>query len=140
MNRVMGPLLVVVAVLVAGANAGRLLEALRWLAASTPGALSALTARGAALGAMVQDAARSAGGLDVSRAGLALALGLAVAAFLFAVCGIGLELGRRGPRREVLSMARRGRATAEIARRTRLSQDAVRTLLRPGRDGTRLHA
>ncbi len=137
MNRTMGPLFVVIAVLTVGANATRLMTFFRLAGEQAPAATAGLAARSAAV--WVQ-ATGGSGRLDGTHAALAAVMLLAAAAFLFALRGIWLELGPRGPRRAVLTMARRGRATAEIARRTRLSQDAVRTLLRPAREGTRLRA
>jgi hypothetical protein len=131
MKRMMGPVLVVVGVLVAGANATRLVSFGQWLAAGLPGAMSRLS---------TGVAARLGGGADAAHAGIALAMGLGALALILAARGAWLVAEPRGPRRRVLAMARRGRPPAAIARRTRLSQDAVRTLLRPGREGTRLHA
>jgi hypothetical protein len=137
MKRTMGPVAAVVGILVVGANATRLADLFRWIGEQAPGALGALTARTAASSLQASGAA---GSLDPRSGALLAVMALCATAFLFAVGGIGVELTRRGPRKAVLGMARRGRATAEIARRTQLSQDAVRTLLRPAREGTRLRA
>lgn len=62
---------------------------------------------------------------------------VAGAGFLAVLAGACLALTlagrRRDPFRTVVRLAGRGRPVASVARRTRLAQDAVRTLLRPDR-------
>ncbi len=68
-------------------------------------------------------------------------VGTAAAASLLAwLSGLtfGLSVRRRDRFAAVLREVRRGRATARIARRSRLSQDAVRALLHPARTACRL--
>lgn len=143
MKRSTVPVLAVVAVLVLGANAARLVEAGRSLAARAPEAAAACVAWARGVGG--DSAARAwiaalPARADAWHVGLALAALLAAASIVLAARGAWLAVEDRAPRRRVLAMARRGRAAAAIARRTGLPQDAVRTLLRPGREGVRLRA
>jgi hypothetical protein len=61
----------------------------------------------------------------------ALASALLFGAVMCAALAVRAFLATNERRRSVLSQARQGRATAVIARRTGLAQDAVRLLLQP---------
>ena len=69
------------------------------------------------------------------------AVAVGSAAFLAALAGalftLALAGRRRDPFKTVIREVRGGRHIASVARRTRLAQDAVRTLLRPGRTENR---
>jgi hypothetical protein len=69
------------------------------------------------------------------------AVTLGTSAILTASAGaffaLGLVRRRRDPLRTVVREVRGGRQIAGVARRTRLAQDAVRTLLHPGRTARR---
>jgi hypothetical protein len=68
---------------------------------------------------------------------LAASLLLGLGAFLLAVRGALSWFEERGARGGVMALAREGRSMRDIARELRLSQDAVRLLLRPEVGGTR---
>ena len=69
------------------------------------------------------------------------AVTVGAAAFLAVLAGalftLALVCRRRDPFRMVIREVRGGRHIARVARRTRLAQDAVRTLLHPGRTARR---
>jgi len=78
---------------------------------------------------------------DAALAWLRTPVGTAAAAAALAwLSGLtfGLSVRRADRYASVLREVRRGRATARIARRSRLSQDAVRALLHPARAASRL--
>ena len=135
---------VILLVLLAAGNAPQTLELVRsaWtrVAHQAAQAGAALAVRspvpGPALPAWAgvpRDALR----LDGGHAALAGAMLLGLVAFLLAVRGVMVRWEHRGPRSTVLALARRGRSASNIARRMRLSQDAVRLLLRPEPHGAR---
>jgi hypothetical protein len=64
-----------------------------------------------------------------------VAAGLAGFAVFAGAWSVRAVLRPAGPAAVVARLARRGHATARIARRTRLAQDAVRLLLLPGLEG-----